>query len=354
VITQSFRRLKRGRRLVPSLLILAAALAMSGASASPRAQAALMAAFSTSGATSSLRLHASRVSAASCSGSSCTGQDPYATRCNIRDSVAGSAAILDRAGRPIGQIRLYWSSACQANWGQAYFNDGNPASTPPVDIKVVGSSSSAAYDTGLVDFTYTSSGSPVWGDMVYSPGCAYATVARGDATGQAIQARCPRGLGAAPANWCTNPAVRSSRVPCGDMSLWSFCISHNDTLTDILKCAAENYYASYFQAFVKLQAYHKNNPNSNPPWAGSNVLQQVSGLWGDIYTDNLKQTLLHNGELPCDEGPNSHITDIPIIGPIRGWLPGAVPDGHGGCNVYIENLQGLQFWRLWAFHYTTQ
>jgi hypothetical protein len=130
-------------------------------------------------------------SAASCSGSACTGQDPYATACNVGDSIAGSAAIVDGAGATIGELKLYWSAQCQTNWGQAYFNDGNPASTPPVTVSVEGSSSSATYDSGSVPFTYTGSGSPVWGNMVYSPGCAYATVTRGDASATAVQIGCP-------------------------------------------------------------------------------------------------------------------------------------------------------------------
>jgi hypothetical protein len=129
--------------------------------------------------------------AATCSGPSCTSQDPYVTQCNAGDSIAGATAIVDAAGQTFGRLVLYWSPACQTNWGQAYFDDGNPPSTPPVDVRVFGSSSSATYDTGPVDFSTTASGSPVWGNMVYSPGCAYATVTRGGQTGTAVQQGCP-------------------------------------------------------------------------------------------------------------------------------------------------------------------
>jgi hypothetical protein len=115
-------------------------------------------------------------------------------QCNSGASIAGSGAIVNGSGQRIGTIKLFWSSACQSNWGQADFNDGNPASTPPVTVRVVGSSSGASHDNGPVSFRYTGSGSPVWGNMVYSPGCAYATVTRGDATGTAVQIGC-RGPG---------------------------------------------------------------------------------------------------------------------------------------------------------------
>lgn len=136
-------------------------------------------------------VHPTRAWAASCSANGCSGQDPYSTGCNNGDSVAGTAAIFDKVGQTVGEVRLYWSSACQSNWGQAYFNDGNPPSTPPVDVKVFGSSTSGTYDTGPIDFYTMASGSPVWGNMVYSPGCAYATVTRGEDTGTAVQQGCP-------------------------------------------------------------------------------------------------------------------------------------------------------------------
>jgi hypothetical protein len=140
--------------------------------------------------------HPSRASAATCSGFGCTSLDPYMTGCNAGDSVAGSSAIIDGAGQTIGTLRLYWSSTCQANWGQASFDDGNPAGVPPVEIVVYGSSSAATYDTGSVAFTAMGPGNPVWGNMVYSPGCAYATIKRGDATGKAVQLGCPGAPGA--------------------------------------------------------------------------------------------------------------------------------------------------------------
>jgi hypothetical protein len=129
-------------------------------------------------------------SAATCTGSACTNQDPYVTGCDIGDSVAGSAPIVDSSGATIGEIKLYWSPACESNWGQAYFNDGNPANTPPVTISVQGSSPGGRYDVGSTPFTSTGSGSPVWGNMVYSPGCAYTTATRGTASGTAVQAGC--------------------------------------------------------------------------------------------------------------------------------------------------------------------
>jgi hypothetical protein len=120
----------------------------------------------------------------------CTNQDPYATACNSDASVVATAPIVDASGQAIGELKLYWSPVCQSNWGQAYFHDGNPANTPPVTVSVVGSSATT-YDSGPVVFSTTAAGSPVWGNMVYSPGCSYAKVTRGDASATAVQAGCP-------------------------------------------------------------------------------------------------------------------------------------------------------------------
>ncbi len=143
-------------------------------------------------------LHPPSASAASCAGTACNGADPYASGCGSGATVAGDAPIVDGQGRQIGDLKLFFSPSCQTNWGQAYFSDGNPASTPPVDVTVVGSSAGSAYNQGPVDFTYTGSGSPVWGNMVYSPGCAYATVTRGDAHARTVQNGCPPPGSAAP------------------------------------------------------------------------------------------------------------------------------------------------------------
>src|SRR5438270_554299 len=78
-------------------------------------------------------------SAATCAGSGCSGLDPFQTGCANDQSVAGSAPIVDGAGRRIGTLNLYFSSVCQSNWVSASFNDGNPPSTPPVNVTVVGS-----------------------------------------------------------------------------------------------------------------------------------------------------------------------------------------------------------------------
>lgn len=132
-----------------------------------------------------------RASAATCAGASCTGLDPYASHCGDDRNVAGSADITDDQGHRAGKLTLYFSHACGANWGEASFDDGNPASTPPVTVRAAGSQSGSSYDTPPVDYTTTAPGSPVWGNMVASPGCAYTAVTRGSLHGQAVEIGCP-------------------------------------------------------------------------------------------------------------------------------------------------------------------
>jgi surface antigen len=134
-------------------------------------------------------------------GSSLSGQDPYATGCANDEIVAGTSPIDDQDGAQVGTLDLMWSNNCQTNWGIAYFNDGNPNDGSTVDIKVVGSATGGGYTQGPVDAAYDGVGQPVWGNMIDSPGCAYATVTRANAdqsidmTGLAVQNGCPAPAG---------------------------------------------------------------------------------------------------------------------------------------------------------------
>jgi hypothetical protein len=108
-------------------------------------------------------------------------------------NVVGSAPIVDEGGN-VGTVQVLSSPTCEASWGRAYFNDGNPANTPPVSIKVEGTEgagSSGPYNTYPVEYTTWGSGSPVWGNMVASTGCSYVLVNRGSASGLAVQEGCP-------------------------------------------------------------------------------------------------------------------------------------------------------------------
>lgn len=129
--------------------------------------------------------------------SSLSGQDPYATGCNRDQQVAGSSEISDDYGGSFGTIYLMWSPQCQTNWGIAYFNDGNTSSDPAVDIAVSGTDPAVSqwnYNNSI-DYVTTAPGSPVWGNMVYSPGCAKAHVFFGAARGLAVQGGCPSDAG---------------------------------------------------------------------------------------------------------------------------------------------------------------
>lgn len=144
---------------------------------------------------------------------SLNGTDPYQTGCARGATVAGSGPITDNIHPPLGRIYLMWSPRCQTNWGIAYFNDGNKASDPPVYIAVWGTDPSqpdtappagpGPYPPNLYNVyegwpssgvPYSGVGSPVWGNQVFSPGCAGGIVYWGEAVGIATQYGCP-GLG---------------------------------------------------------------------------------------------------------------------------------------------------------------
>jgi hypothetical protein len=125
-------------------------------------------------------------------GRSLNGQDPYATGCNRDQQIAGRGTIDDYYGHTFGTIDLMWSPRCQTNWGIAYFNDGNPSSDPAVDIAVDGTDSAISpwLYNNPINYSTTAPGSPVWGNMAYSPGCAKAHVFFGEADGLAVQYGC--------------------------------------------------------------------------------------------------------------------------------------------------------------------
>jgi hypothetical protein len=139
---------------------------------------------------------------------SLNGTDPYRSGCARGATVAGYGLITDNIHPPLGRIYLMWSPRCQTNWGIAYFNDGNKASDPVVDISVWGTDPSQP-DTAppagpgpyppnvynvYAEYQYSGVGSPVWGNQVFAPGCAGAIVYWGNAVGIATQIGCP-GLG---------------------------------------------------------------------------------------------------------------------------------------------------------------
>lgn len=126
--------------------------------------------------------------AAGCYASSCNGDDPVQTGCSVNAVTVGQGPVVDwTTGKQIGTVQLRWSKTCQANWGRAYFWDGNPRWTPRVDIGLYREADNQTMNW----LSYSGAGSPVWGNMAAIPGCAYVDVFRGNAGGQAVQNGCP-------------------------------------------------------------------------------------------------------------------------------------------------------------------
>ncbi|GLZ39720.1 hypothetical protein Acsp05_33440 [Actinokineospora sp. NBRC 105648] len=80
------------------------------------------------------------------------------------------SGVLTGAGGRAGVIQILWSPRCQTNWGRIVLDsyDPNPNHLPRwVDVHNAAG--------GHVYFTWTGAGQYIYGDMLYSPGCAWAT-----------------------------------------------------------------------------------------------------------------------------------------------------------------------------------
>lgn len=125
-----------------------------------------------------------------CSGYGCDHQDPAATGCSAGSYTVTSAPIT--IGSTVyGTVELRWSPTCQTNWSRVTVASGGSNPNAWWRYADVYRQSPYAYDL----FSYNGSGSPVYGNMLYAPGCASAsgTIQVGAsswATGSAVQPGC--------------------------------------------------------------------------------------------------------------------------------------------------------------------
>jgi hypothetical protein len=127
---------------------------------------------------------------ATCSGYGCDYQDPIATGCSAGANNTASAAVT-YGGVNYGTVELRWSPTCQSNWSRLTINAGS--SNPNGYWRGVDVYRQSPY--ALAYFDYYGTGSQVYGNMLYSPGCAKATAylqisASATATGVALQPGC--------------------------------------------------------------------------------------------------------------------------------------------------------------------
>jgi len=126
----------------------------------------------------------------SCSGYGCDHQDPVATGCSAGSYTVTSAPIT-LGGTSYGTVELRWSPTCQTNWSRVTVASGGSNPNRWYRYAEVDRVSPYAYDW----YPYNGTGSPVYGNMLYAPGCAYAlgTIQVGTnswATGSAFQPGC--------------------------------------------------------------------------------------------------------------------------------------------------------------------
>jgi hypothetical protein len=105
-----------------------------------------------------------------CSGASCTGKDPAITHC-ADDSyvVSGVSAPIRWGSVQPGIIQILWSPRCQTNWGRIVLNSYDP--NPEHLQRIVEVQNSQGGD---VSFLWSGPGQYIYGDMLYSPTCAWA------------------------------------------------------------------------------------------------------------------------------------------------------------------------------------
>jgi hypothetical protein len=128
--------------------------------------------------------------AATCSGYGCDYQDPAVTGCSAGSNNTASAAVT-YGGVSYGTVELRWSPTCQTNWSRLTINAGG--SNPNGYWRGVYAYRQSPYAGTYFD--YYGAGSPVYGNMLYAPGCAKAIAylqisASVTASGVAMQPGC--------------------------------------------------------------------------------------------------------------------------------------------------------------------
>jgi hypothetical protein len=121
----------------------------------------------------------------------CDGQDPYATRCSADSVVVNSAPI---RGMLTQAIYLYWSRACQSNW-VAVYTDPDYVVSGWTEVDVYGTDPAAGQGdySALAAFGCNCTGHHIWGNLIYSPGCARGHAYNSDGAYDAwiVQQGCP-------------------------------------------------------------------------------------------------------------------------------------------------------------------
>jgi hypothetical protein len=113
--------------------------------------------------------------AVTCSGNSCNGKDPYATGCasGAYEITSAGRYLLDPYGHTDGSIiHLFWSPRCQTNWPVVT----QPQSCSDSEGTRVEANVQNRTTGQWVNYTVQAltASTYVWGNMVYSPGPAWA------------------------------------------------------------------------------------------------------------------------------------------------------------------------------------
>jgi hypothetical protein len=107
--------------------------------------------------------------AATCSSYNCDGKDPVVTGCSS-GSYTVTTAPVTWSGRRYDTVELRWSPTCQTNWARVNIDAGG--NNPEHLQRSANVYRQSPYAVNRFD--YYSNGTPVYGNMLYAPGCAKA------------------------------------------------------------------------------------------------------------------------------------------------------------------------------------
>jgi hypothetical protein len=102
-------------------------------------------------------------------GGSCFNKDPYSTGCANNAYDAHDIGVYDNFGQKLLSIHNWYSTSCGTNWNVTYPTYSN-AYFIQISIQSSGFNTTLLCEPTICTQAYTGTGSPLWTNMVFSPG----------------------------------------------------------------------------------------------------------------------------------------------------------------------------------------